>query len=308
MSAGGTVVAGILPALPSRAIWPVSRRYIAGATLQDAIRTAISLQTRGRLATLDVLGEELESPNHVREIVREYERALDAIQVHVQDATLSIRMSAMGLRVEPGTCAENIRALVVGAKARGLNLTIDMEDSTTKDQTLKTYARLRAQRHDNVGIVLQAYLHDVLADVDRLADLAPRVRVVKGIWREPVRVAYQDAQAIRSNYVRLLDRLLAAGSYVEIATHDEWLIGEALQLLERYGKSPEEYEFQMLLGVTEELGDYLVGLGHRVRVYVPYGKNWYEYSLRRLKENPQIASYVVRDTVEAARTRFRRKA
>jgi proline dehydrogenase len=176
-----------------------------------------------------------------------------------------------------------------------------MEDSSTTDATLRAYRALRHAGADNVGIVLQAALRRTLADARELGPLRPRVRVVKGIWVEPYAVAYQDFWTVRHNFVAVLERLLEAGCYVEIATHDEWLVASALALLDRFGRGPESYEFQLLLGVREELGDVLVRDGHRVRVYVPYGEQWWEYCLRRLKENPSLARHVLAHPVRALR-------
>jgi len=172
---------------------------------------------------------------------------------------------------------------------------IDMEDSSTTSDTLRMYRELRERGHDNVGVVLQAYLRRTLDDIAALADLQPNVRLCKGIYVEPAAIAFTDADAVRENYVRSLDALLEGGSYVGIATHDEWLIGEALTRVD--GMSPSAYEFQMLLGVRERRAAELVGAGHRLRVYVPFGEQWYQYSLRRLQENPAMAGTIARATV-----------
>jgi proline dehydrogenase len=158
---------------------------------------------------------------------------------------------------------------------------------------------VREEGHDGTGVVLQAYLRRTMDDVRALADLTPNVRVVKGIYIEPEEIAYRDPAAINGNFVRIVDRLLAAGSYVAIATHDRALIEEVLAVLERRLVPREGYEFQMLLGVTEDIRHRLVAAGHRMRVYVPFGEAWYAYSVRRLKENPSIAGYVARDVVRS---------
>jgi proline dehydrogenase len=172
-----------------------------------------------------------------------------------------------------------------------------MEDSSTTSDTLAIYRELRAQGHENVGIVLQARLRRTLDDIRDLAELRPSVRVCKGIYVEPPEIAYQEDQEVRENFVRAVDELLAADSYVAVATHDEWVIDEAQRCFQKHRRGRSEYEFQMLLGVREHLGDALVREGHRVRIYVPFGRRWYEYSLRRLQENPTIAGYVAMDTL-----------
>jgi proline dehydrogenase len=172
-----------------------------------------------------------------------------------------------------------------------------MEDSSTTSETLAVYRRLRAEGHESVGVVLQSRLRRTLDDVAELADLRPNVRVCKGIYLEPVDIAYQGAEAIREHFVDILEALLEAGAYVGIATHDEWVIDRAKELVEAHGLSRNQYEFQMLLGVGERLADGLVADGHRLRIYVPYGRQWYEYSLRRLQENPSMAGAIARQTV-----------
>jgi proline dehydrogenase len=172
-----------------------------------------------------------------------------------------------------------------------------MEDSSCTDDTLALYRELREDGLDNVGIVLQAYLRRTLDDIAALADLIPNVRLCKGIYIEPLKVAYQDFDEVRANFVRALEALLAGGSYAGIATHDEWLLTEAARLVAESGRATEEYEFQMLLGVREARADQLVQEGHRLRIYVPYGEQWYAYSLRRLQENPKIAGYIAADTL-----------
>ena len=159
------------------------------------------------------------------------------------------------------------------------------------------YRELREQGLENVGIVLKASLRRTLDDVAALADLTPNVRLCKGIYVEPLKLAYHGFDQVRSNFVRALDALLGGGSYVGIATHDEWLVQEGTRLVEQHGRTPEDYEFQMLLGVRERRADELVADGHRLRIYVPYGEQWYAYSLRRLQENPKIAGYIASDTL-----------
>jgi proline dehydrogenase len=173
---------------------------------------------------------------------------------------------------------------------------IDMEDSSTTDDTLRLYRELCGEGHDNVGIVLQAMLRRTIADIEALTDLKPSVRLCKGIYVEPPELAYQDFEAVRASFVRALAALLDAGCYVGIATHDEWLLHEGRRLVGEHGLGREDYEFQMLLGVRAELGDELVLEGHRLRIYVPFGRHWYAYSLRRLQENPKIAGYIAADT------------
>ena len=291
----GRALAAILPLVPRPIVWTVAKRYVAGPTLEDALRLTAELARRSRLVSLDVLGEQFSSRERVMLMLAEYERALVAVEHGHPSATLSVMMAGFGLRLDPDLCWENLRRLSTEAAERGIGLTLNMEDSSTVDATLDVYRRLRAEGFDGVGIVLQSCLRRTLADLAALAHLQPRVRIVKGIWHEPESVAYLDAQTIRRNYLAVLEGLIACGGYPEVATHDEWLIERSLGLLA--GLSPAQYEFQMLLGVTPKRGDSLIAGGHRLRVYVPYGRDWYAYSLRRLRENPEMAQYIARDTI-----------
>ena len=253
------------------------------------------LERRQRLVSLDVLGEQFSTREQVMSMMAEYERALRELEHDHPSATLSVMMTGFGLRLDPQLCWENLRRLASDAADRAIGMTLNMEDSSTVEATLDVYRRLRAEGFDGVGIVLQSCLRRTLDDVAALAHLKPRVRIVKGIWHEPESVAYLDAETIRRNYLAMLERLVACGGSPEIATHDEWLIERSLGLLA--GLSPAQYEFQMLLGVTPKRGDSLTAGGHRLRVYVPYGQDWYAYSLRRLRENPEMAQYIARDTI-----------
>jgi proline dehydrogenase len=301
-------VVAALPAVPRPVVERFARRYVAGPTVDDALAVVAALGSRGRMATLDVLGEEHRSAERAQALVEEYLEILRRPSPVDPPPTLSVRMTGLGFRIDPELPLRHLLVLAGEAQRLGRKLTIDMEDVSTLEATLANYRRLRAEGHDNVGIVLQAYLRRTPADLDALEALAPRVRVVKGIWVEQPSVAYKDFDIIRAGYVRMLDRLLGCGSYVEIATHDEWLVAEALELLRKHGRAPDEYEFQMLLGVREELGETIVAGGHRLRVYVPFGRDWHAYCLRRLKENPDVARHVISDGLERVIRRRRAAA
>jgi proline dehydrogenase len=218
-----------------------------------------------------------------------------AIESGRLDSNVSVKPTALGLDLSYDLCRENLESVLHEAAKSGNFVRIDMEDSSTTSDTLRLYRELRERGFDNVGVVLQAYLRRSLDDVRALADLEPNVRLCKGIYIEPPSIAFTDNEAVRANYVRCLDALLDAGAYVGVATHDEWLIGQALTRLQRL--QPSEYEFQMLLGVREQRASELVAAGHRLRVYVPFGEHWYQYSLRRLQENPAMAGTIARATV-----------
>jgi proline dehydrogenase len=285
----------VLPAVPRPVVRRISERYIAGTELADACRVVRRLNDVGKMATIDVLGEEITEQDEALEIAREYDRVFDAIEHEGLDSNVSVKLTGLGLKLGYEFCRENLGALV-RAEAGSNFVRIDMEDSSCTDDTLRLYRELRQDGLDNVGIVLQAMLRRTLDDVNSLAPLGLNVRLCKGIYVEPPEIAFQDFHEVRDNFVRALEALLEAGAYVGIATHDEWLIDEALRLIEERGLGRDEYEFQMLLGVQERLGDRLVRDGHRLRIYVPYGRHWYSYSLRRLQENPKIAGYIAADT------------
>ena len=291
----------MLPAVPRPLVQKLSERYIAGPELKDARETVRSINAEGKLATIDVLGEEITNEDEAAAIVRAYQDVFADIEHCGLDANVSVKLTALGLNLDYELCRTNLAVVVEDAASRGNFVRIDMEDSSTTDDTLRLYRDLREHGRDNVGVVLQALLRRTDSDIAALADLKPSVRLCKGIYVEPPELAYQDFDEVRASYVRGLETLLDAGSYVGIATHDEWLLDEGRRLVAERGLSRDEYEFQMLLGVRPALGDELVREGHRLRIYVPFGRQWYEYSLRRLQENPKIAGYIALDTLKRLR-------
>jgi len=291
----------VLPAVPRPVVKRLSSRYIAGPELADACHVVRRLNEEGKLATIDVLGEEITRPEQATALLEEYEEVFDAIEREGLDSNVSVKLTGLGLKLDRDLCRDNLATLVRWAAERGNFVRIDMEDSSTTSETLAIYRELRKDGLDNVGVVLQAYMRRTLDDVASLADLGPSVRVCKGIYVEPPEVAYQGSETVRFNFAEAVEALFSAGASVAVATHDEWVIAEALKLVEEQEVPAERYEFQMLLGVREELGDELVREGHRLRIYVPFGRQWYEYSLRRLQENPKIAGYVALDTLKRLR-------
>jgi len=292
-----SAIVRLLPAVPKPVVRRISSRYIAGEELDDALRVVLQLNAEGKLATIDVLGEEITEPGEAQAIAAAYREAFEAIERGKLDSNVSIKPTALGLKLGYDLFRENLTEVVEHAASRGNFVRIDMEDSSTTDDTLRLYRELRAAGHDNVGVVLQARLKRTLADIAELAELTPNVRLCKGIYLEPPELAYRDFDSIRASFVHALEALLEAGCYVGIATHDEWLLEQGQRLVSTRGLGREDYEFQMLLGVRPALGDELVRGGHRLRIYTPFGKHWYAYSLRRLQENPKIAGYIAADTV-----------
>jgi proline dehydrogenase len=289
-------IVNVLPTMPKGLVRRISSRYIAGTELTDGVRVVAQLNDAGKMATIDVLGEEITSVDEAMEIMREYRYVFETIEREHLDSNVSVKLTALGLKLGYGLCRRNLEKVVSHAAEVGNFVRIDMEDSSTTDDTLRLYRELREDGLDNLGVVLQARLRRTLADIGSLADLTPNVRLCKGIYVEPEEIAFQEFEEVRANYVAALDALLDAGSYVGIATHDEWLIDEGKRLAEEHNLEREQYEFQMLLGVRRHVADALVDEGHRLRIYVPYGRHWYEYSMRRLQENPKIAGYIAADT------------
>jgi proline dehydrogenase len=287
----------MLPAVPRPVVRKLSERYIAGPELKDARETVRRLNAEGKSATIDVLGEEITTEEEAAAIVRAYLDVFADIERCGLDSGVSVKVTGLGLKLGYELCRDNLRTVVADAASRGNFVRIDMEDSSTTDDTLRLYRELRGEGHENVGVVLQAMLRRTASDIAALAGLKPSVRLCKGIYLEPPDVAYPEHEAVRASFVRALEALLDVGSYVGIATHDEWLLDEARRIVAERGLGRDEYEFQMLLGVRPRRGDELVRDGDRLRIYVPFGRHWYEYSLRRLQENPSIAGYVATDTL-----------
>ncbi len=294
MSIFNKLVVATLPLIPKSIIQTVARRYIAGPLLDDAVRITKQLHEKGATATIDVLGEFVTDAARARHEATMSANVLHAIRDHHLPAYLSVKLTSLGLDIDRDFAYDNVRALVRQAAADGLFVRMDMENTPYTDVTLEFYKRLRGDGFDNVGVVLQAYLHRTEADVRSLLDYAPSVRLCKGIYVEDASVAIKDADAIRANYSMLLRLLLDGGARTHIATHDEALIVDAEKALAERRTAHDQYEFQMLLGVREDRRDSLLRAGHAVRIYVPFGEDWYGYSTRRLKENPAVAGYVAK--------------
>jgi proline dehydrogenase len=287
----------LLPAVPKPVVRLISDRYIAGTELEDACRVVKELNAQGKMATIDVLGEEITSAREAREIAGAYEDVFRTIAQRELDSNVSVKPTALGLQLDYDIFRANLEHVVELAAVIGNFVRIDMEDSSTTDDTLRAYRELREAGHENVGVVLQACLRRTVDDIRALAPLGLNVRLCKGIYLEPPEIAYQGFQEVRDNFMLALNELLDAGAYVGIATHDEWLVRGAQVAVDRHGLTPDRYEFQMLLGVRTRMGNTLVSEGHRLRIYVPFGRQWYAYSMRRLQENPKIAGYIAADTL-----------
>jgi proline dehydrogenase len=295
-----SLVVRALPLVPRSLVRVFSTRYVAGETLEEALAVVRRLNAEGCMATLDVLGEDVTRLEETEETVEEYARALDAIARDGLDSNVSVKLSALGLKIDPAECRRQFGRILDAAARHDTFVRIDMEDSSVTEETIRIFLESR-KRTPRVGIVLQAYLHRTRADAARVAAVHANVRVCKGIYVEPPSIAYQGREEVRVNYAAVVDDLIGAGCYVGIATHDEVLVQRALATIERRRLPREAYEFQMLLGVTPDLRRRLVAAGHRLRVYVPYGGSWYGYSMRRLKENPAIAGHIMKNLFSGGR-------
>ncbi len=284
-------IARTLPAVPKGIVRRVANRYIAGETIDDALRVVSGLNQRGIRATLDILGEHIHNLDQARRAGEGYVALLDAIDRRKLDANISIKLTQLGLKVDFQTCFDLTNRLVGQAGELKNFVRIDMEDSSCTTDTLEIYRQLRRD-HSNVGVVVQAYLRRTADDICALENLRPNYRLCKGVYVEPREVSYHDMRVINRNYAYLLKKLLRNGSFVGIATHDELMVWEALRIIRDLKLPPTAYEFQMLLGVDEQLRDIIRVAGHNLRVYIPFGRDWYAYSVRRLKENPRLAGYV----------------
>jgi proline dehydrogenase len=287
----------VLQLFPKPFVKPFAMRYIAGERLDDAVRVVKMLNAEKMTATLDVLGENVSTREKSLLSVRACEEVLRGIHEHHLNANLSLKLTQLGLTIDEEFCTSNVRSLLEIARGYGSFVRIDMEDSSTTSSTLRLYERFRSDGFENVGVVIQANLRRSEDDIERLVPLKANVRLCKGAYVEPETIAFKSRDDIRSNYLRLLNRLLGAGCYVGIATHDEVLVKGALQILQQKQLEKTCYEFQMLHGVKMALRAKIVGDGHRLRVYVPFGEQWYAYSMRRFKENPQLTWTVLRALV-----------
>lgn len=291
MNSLNKLIVSIVQFMPKKLVWKFSKKYIAGETLQEAVDLVKELNKKGILATLDVLGEAVTKKEEAIEAKEEAMQVIEKIISENLQANLSIKPTQMGLSISSDFAYKQISELV--QKVEGVNnfLRIDMEDSPYTTKTFNTFKRLK-EKYSRVGVVIQAYLKRSMDDVKELNKINTNYRLCKGIYVESPDIAYKDKEVIRDNYLKLLEVIVSAGNYVGIATHDEYLINEAYKLIKKYNLMKDDFEFQMLLGVREDLRNKIVKDGYRIRIYIPYGEHWYQYSIRRLKENPTIAGYI----------------
>ncbi len=273
----------------------LARRFVAGEALPDAIEVARRLNGRGLLATLDILGENIADRAGVRAARDAYVGLLDEIARSGVDANISIKLTMLGLDVSPEFCEENLRAVLAAARERMNFVRIDMEGSRYTAATLEIFRDVRGEFADHVGPVIQSYLYRSRADVEELVRLRARVRLVKGAYKEPVSLAFPRREDVNRSFDELAERLLVGGRYPAIATHDDARLAHAVEAAERLGLPPSGYELQMLYGIRPRFQEALARRGHAVRVYVPYGAEWFPYFYRRLRERKENVLFVLKN-------------
>ncbi|MFZ5946404.1 MAG: proline dehydrogenase family protein [Stygiobacter sp.] len=288
-----STIVNFVKILPKPAVYIFAKKYIAGEKLEDGVRVVKELNSKGILATMDVLGEAVTTKKESVDAKNECLLVLDTIQKNNLNSNLSLKPTQLGLAIDEEFCYNQMVEIVERAKSYNNFVRIDMEDSPFTDATINLFKRLK-EKYDNVGIVVQAYLKRTLDDVKKLNKLGTNYRLCKGIYIEPEEISYKDYQKVRDNYLDILRQMFTDGNYVGIATHDDYLVENAYKMIKEMNIPKDKFEFQMLYGVKENLRDRINADGYKIRIYVPFGEHWYKYSIRRLQENPNIAWYITK--------------
>lgn len=293
------LIAAILPLMPKKLVWVFSKKYIAGTTIEDVIKVSKELNLKGIKVTIDLLGEFIKTLDEGEKNKNEYLNIIEAAEKNKINGNYSLKPTMFGLLIDEEACYKNIREIVKKAAEHNNFVRIDMEDSQCVDMEIKLFRRLKKEFPKNTGLVFQAYLKRTLDDIKTLQDINSKnnpinYRLCKGIYVEPQEIAYKKHQEINDNFLKDLEYIFSNGIYPGIATHDKSLVEGAYKLINKYKVPKENYEFQMLYGVTPELRKSIVDNGHNMRVYVPFGEEWFAYSTRRLKENPKMATHIIK--------------
>ena len=292
-------IANILPFMPKRLVWIFSKKYISGVNLSDALRESVKLNAEGCSVTIDILGEYVSKLAEAEQYKIQYIEVIEQFTANNIVGNFSVKPSMFGLLLDKEVCYNNIKEIVAAADKRNSFIRIDMEDSTCTDDEILLYRRLKEEFPTRVGLVVQAYLKRTYADVELLMDVhfpeAPlNFRLCKGIYVEDQSIAFKGYQEVRDNYLKDLEYMLKNGIYVGIATHDTYLVEQSILVIEKLSIPKDKYEFQMLYGVTSNLRSSIIQRGYPMKVYVPFGKQWFNYSTRRLKENPNMVWHIVK--------------
>lgn len=287
------IISNLLPLMPEKLVWHFSKQYIAGETIDDAIEAARKLKQQGIMTTIDLLGEFITSMDEAKANKDRYLEIIEAVRKTEIDGNYSLKPTFFGLLIDKEKAFSHIREIVDKAASYNHFVCIDMEDSPCTDMEIELFKSLVKDYPNTVGLVIQAYLKRSFKDIDDLSRLNSEVspvnlRLCKGIYVEPPDIAYQDYETINQHFIEDIDLMFSKKMYPAIATHDTPVVDAAIQLIEKYQIPREKYEFQMLYGVTPKLRQSILDKGHRMRVYIPFGKQWFGYSVRRIKENPKL--------------------
>lgn len=292
-------IAAILPYFPKKFIWIFSRSYISGETIEDAMRVSSELNKKNIKVTIDVLGEFISNLDEAEQNKKEYLNLIDVTVRAGVDGNFSVKPTSFGLLIDKEVCLSHLREIVTKAASYNNFVRIDMEDSNCTDLEIELFRKLKSEFPDNVGLVVQAYLRRTLNDIKNLSELNSEAnplsfRLCKGIYVESESIAFKKHDEINEHFLEDLEYMIRNKIHVGIATHDKFLIEGSYRLLEKYKVPKELYEYQMLYGVTPKLRETVLNDGHTMRVYVPFGKEWFGYSTRRLKENPKMATHIIK--------------
>lgn len=293
------LIASILPYFPKKFIWIFSRAYISGETMADAMKASKDLNSQGVIVTLDVLGEFIKTLDEAEENKKEYLELIEETQKQGIKGNYSLKPTSFGLLIDKEACYRQMREIVAKAASYNNFCRIDMEDSPCTDMEIDLYRRLHREFPKNVGLVIQAYMRRTHSDLEKMLDMnTPEIptsyRLCKGIYVESPAIAFKKYEEINQHFLEDLEFMFKNKIFVGIATHDKPLVEGAYDLIKKYNVAKNMYEFQMLYGVTPALRKSIVDKGHSMRVYVPFGKKWFGYSTRRLKENPKMASHIIK--------------
>jgi len=293
------MIAGMLPYMPKKLVWLFSKEYIAGETIEDALKVSKQLNNEGIMTTIDVLGEFIKNLDEAEANKKEYLEVIEKAEEAKIQGNYSLKPTSFGLLIDKEVAYQHIREIVAKAASYNNFVRVDMEDSPCTDLEIELFRKLKEEFPKNCGLVFQAYMKRTLDDIKGLEDIHSKenpinYRLCKGIYVEPAAIAYKGYDLVNEHYLNDLDYMMSKRMYPAIATHDKPLIEGAYKLIEKYDYKPEEYEFQMLYGVTPALRKSILEKGHRMRVYVPFGKEWFGYSTRRLKENPKMAMTIMK--------------
>lgn len=294
------LIANTLPYMPKKLVWVFSKRYVAGETINEGIEKCKQLNMSGILVTVDLLGEFIHTVEEAEQNKNEYLKIVNRFTEEQIQGNFSVKPTSFGLLIDTEKCYEFIREVVKEAAANNNFVRVDMEDSSCTSLEIDLFKRLKSEFPNNVGLVFQAYMKRTFSDIEKLieevhTEEAPlNIRLCKGIYVEHEKIAYKDYHEVRHHFLTDLEMMLKKGVYVGIATHDEFLVKESMQLVKKHEVNGDKYEFQMLFGVTPSLRDSIVKADHRMRIYVPYGKDWFGYCSRRIKENPKMVTDIVK--------------